>query len=220
MATRMSAEDRRESVLDAAVAEFAKGGLAGTSTEVIAARAGISQPYLFRLFPRKKDLFIAAYQRAFTRIESRFIDASEGLTGDEALDAMAGSYHDLLADRELLLCQLHTYAACDDPEIQQAARTCYAHLWRLAEARSGADSDTLRVFFAMGMLWNVAVALDLPGLNETWAQEIMDDKSERTGENLGGVPAPAPVQAPAPGVQTTPAQTSPAQTTPAQGPVA
>jgi AcrR family transcriptional regulator len=184
----MSAEERRESVLNAAVAEFAKGGLAGTSTEVIAARAGISQPYLFRLFPRKKDLFIAAYKRAFNRIESRFIEASEGLTGDEALDAMAGAYHALLGDRELLLCQLHTYAACGDPEVQEAARSCYGHLWRLAETRSGADQDTLRVFFAMGMLWNVAVALELPGLNESWAQAIMDEKSERTGEALSAVP--------------------------------
>ena len=84
---RMSAEERRESVLDAAVAEFARGGLAGTPTEAIAARAGISQPYLFRLFSTKKELFIAAYRRAFARIEGRFIEASEGLTGDKALDA-------------------------------------------------------------------------------------------------------------------------------------
>jgi AcrR family transcriptional regulator len=188
----MSAQERKESVLDAAMAEFAKGGLAGTSTEAIAVRAGISQPYLFRLFPRKKDLFIASYQRAFARIEGRFAEASEGLTGDAALDAMAGAYHDLLADRNLLLCQLHTYAASDDPEVQETARSCYHHLWRMAETRSGADSDTLRIFFAMGMLWNVAVALDLPGLDEGWAQEIMGDESVRTGKELGGVPGCPP----------------------------
>src|SRR5580704_1580028 len=95
---RMSAEQRRESVLDAAVAEFARGGLAGTSTETIAARAGISQPYLFRLFPTKKALFIATYQRSFTLVERQFIEASEGLTGDAALDAMARAYHDLLTN--------------------------------------------------------------------------------------------------------------------------
>jgi AcrR family transcriptional regulator len=180
----MSAEERRESVLDAAVAEFAKGGLAGTSTEAIAARAGISQPYLFRLFSTKKELFIAAYQRAFTRIESRFTEASEGLAGDEALDAMARAYHDLLGDRDLLLCQLHTYAACADAEVQAAARSCYGRLWRLAEARSGADGEALRMFFAMGMLWNVAVALDLPDLDDSWARAIMSAKSVRSGEYL------------------------------------
>jgi AcrR family transcriptional regulator len=189
--TRMSAEARRESVLDAAVIEFAKGGLAGTSTEAIAARAGISQPYLFRLFPRKKDLFIATYQRAFQRIETRFTEASAGVTSDQALDAMARAYHDLLADRDLLLCQLHTYAACGDPEIQAVARDCYRSLWRLAEARSGADADSMRLFFAMGMLWNVAVALDLPGLDEKWAQDIMSEESVRSGEPLCGIPVPA-----------------------------
>lgn len=181
----MSAEERRESVLDAAVAEFARGGLAGTSTEAIAARAGISQPYLFRLFSTKKELFIAAYRRSHALIERRFIEASEGLTGKQALDAMARAYHDLLADRDLLLLQLHTYAASGDADVQAAARDCYGRLWRLSETRSGADTETLRMFFAMGMLWNVAVALDLPDLDETWAQAIMSTKSVRTGAYLG-----------------------------------
>lgn len=169
----MSAEERRESVLDVAVTEFAKGGLAGTSTEAIAARAGISQPYLFRLFPRKKDLFIASLRRAFARVESRFERAAEGLTGQEALDAMGAAYTELLGDRALLLCQLHTYAACGDPEVQEAARACYGHLWRTAETLSGVDVGAMRSFFAMGMLCNVIAALDLPGLDETWAQQLV-----------------------------------------------
>src|SRR6266700_3589556 len=60
---RMSAGERRETVLEAAVAEFALRGLAGTSTEDVARRAGISQPYLFRLFPTKKALFLALVER-------------------------------------------------------------------------------------------------------------------------------------------------------------
>jgi len=180
----MSAEERRQSVLDAAVAEFARGGLAGTSTEAIAARAGISQPYLFRLFSTKKELFIAAYRRSTEFIERRFTEASEGLAGDAALDAMARAYHDLLGNRDLLLVQLHTYAASGDADVQAVAQGCYARLWRLAEARSGADAETLRMFFAMGMLWNVAVALDLPELDETWAQALMSMKSVRTGDQL------------------------------------
>lgn len=177
----MSAEERRETVLDAALVEFAKGGLAGTSTEAIAARAGISQPYLFRLFPRKKDLFVASLRRAFAWIERRFVQAAEGLTGDEALNAMAEAYQELLADRSLLLCQLHTYAACGDPEVQEAARACYGHLWRTAETLSGVDADSMRMFFAMGMLCNVMVALDLPSLDEGWAHEIVGGASAQDG---------------------------------------
>ena len=180
----MSAEERRESVLDAAVAEFARGGLAGTSTETIAARAGISQPYLFRLFPTKKALFIATYRRSFALVERQFVEASEGLAGDAALDAMARAYHDLLTNRDLLLVQLHTYAASGDAEVQAEARRCYGHLWRLAQERSGADNESIRMFFAMGMLWNVAIALDLPSLDESWARAVMSTKSVRTDEYL------------------------------------
>jgi AcrR family transcriptional regulator len=206
MAVRMSAEERRESVLEAAVAEFSKGGLAGTSTEAIAARAGISQPYLFRLFSTKKDLFIASLERAFARVEQRFADVSEGLAGDAALDAMARAYHDLVGNRDLLLCQLQTYAACGDPEVRAAARRAYGRLWRTAEVASGADHESMRLFFAMGMLWNVALALDLSGLDEPWAKTIMSTESIRTGEDLPGLP-PAPA-----GLTPTPATQPPTTT--------
>ena len=65
----MSAEERREMVLEAAVAAFALRGMAGTSTEDVARSAGISQPYLFRLFPTKKALFLALVERCHLRIE-------------------------------------------------------------------------------------------------------------------------------------------------------
>jgi AcrR family transcriptional regulator len=194
----MSAEERRESVLDAAVTEFAKGGLAGTSTEAIAARAGISQPYLFRLFASKKGLFIASLERAFALVEQRFLVASEGLAGNAALDAMAEAYHDLIGNRSFLLCQLHAYAASDDLEVQAAARQAYGRLWRTVEAASGADDESMRLFFAMGMLWNVAVALDVPGLDEPWAKAIMSTESVRTGEGLTGLPAPPVSRSPTP----------------------
>ena len=52
---RHTAAERRDEILDAALNEFAERGLHGTSTDRIARRAGISQPYLFRLFGRKKE---------------------------------------------------------------------------------------------------------------------------------------------------------------------
>ncbi|WP_406530887.1 helix-turn-helix domain-containing protein, partial [Streptomyces sp. I8-5] len=59
---RMSAEERRESVIRAAITEFARGGYSATSTEAIAKRVGVSQPYLFRLFPSKQAMFLAAVE--------------------------------------------------------------------------------------------------------------------------------------------------------------
>src|ERR1051326_55621 len=115
--------ERREMVLEAAVAEFAAHGLAGTSTEDVARQAGISQPYLFRLFPTKKALFLALVERCFRRMEGAFTAAAGDLTGDEAMTTMAVEYERLLDDRTLLLLQMQIYAACGDPEIREAART-------------------------------------------------------------------------------------------------
>jgi AcrR family transcriptional regulator len=164
----MSAEERRESVLEAAVADFAARGLAGTSTEDVARSAGISQPYLFRLFSTKKALFLALVERCFQRIEAAFTEAAGERTGEEALEAMARAYDQLLEDRTLLLLQMQVYAACEDPDIRDVARTGFKRLWALVERLSGVPYEEVVSFFAMGMLLNVAAAMDLPPLDERW----------------------------------------------------
>ena len=165
---RMPAAERRELVLEAAVAEFAVHGLAGTSTEDVAKRAGISQPYLFRLFPTKKALFLALVDRCFRRVENTFTAAAGDRTGDEALMAMADAYEVLLDDRTLLLMQMQAYAACDDPEIRAATRAGYKKLWELTERLTGLPFQRVVDFFAIGMLMNVAAAMDLPSVDERW----------------------------------------------------
>src|SRR5206468_9572252 len=118
-AQRKSAEERREAVLEAALEEFAARGLDGASTEAIAAKAGISQPYVFRLFGTKKDLFIAVVSRCFRQTLEIFQRAAEGQRGEEALGAIGHAYGELLAtDRTYLRAQMQAYAACDDPEIR------------------------------------------------------------------------------------------------------
>src|SRR6187200_1796686 len=135
---RMSADERRESVLGVAIGEFARTGLHGTSTEKIAAGADISHPYLFRLFGTKKQLFLACLDRCHVRLRERFTDAAEAAGDDDRLRAMGKAYVDLLADREMLLLQLQGYAACDDPEVRAAASDGYAELWQLVTRLSGA----------------------------------------------------------------------------------
>ena len=85
---RKSAEERRDEILEAAMVEFAERGLHGASTEAIARRAGISQPYVFRLFGSKKDLFKASVARCFRETLETFQRAAEGKRGEEALEAM------------------------------------------------------------------------------------------------------------------------------------
>ena len=164
----MTAGERREAVLEAALPEFAAGGLAGTSTEDVARRAGISQPYLFRLFPTKKALFLALVERCFQQVTDAFEAAAGNKVGEEALQAMADAYHRLLDDRTQLLLQLHAYAACDDPEIRTATRAGYKQLWLLVERLTGLPYERIVEFFAMGMLMNVAAAMDLPTIDERW----------------------------------------------------
>ncbi|HUL25943.1 MAG TPA: TetR/AcrR family transcriptional regulator [Streptosporangiaceae bacterium] len=167
---RMTAGERREAVLTAAVAEFASRGLDGTSTEDVARRAGISQPYLFRLFPTKKALFLALVERCFRQVAEAFEAAAGDRVGDDALEAMGEAYHQLLSDRTLLLLQLHAYAACDDPDIRAVTRSGFKDLWALVERLSGLPYERIVAFFGMGMLMNVAAAMDLPAVDERWTR--------------------------------------------------
>src|SRR3954467_5848695 len=138
---RMTADQRRAASLDGAVGEFARGGLDGTSTEAIAAGAGISQPYLFRLFGTKKELFLACMGRCHDRLHETFRAAAAADTSGDPLEAMGIAYTELLADRELLLLQLHMYAACGDPEVRAAASAGYAELWQLVSRLAGAAEE-------------------------------------------------------------------------------
>ena len=173
--TRQTAQERRETVLRAAVEEFARGGYAGTSTESIAARADISQPYLFRLFGTKRDLFIATMRLMDDRIEAAFRTAVGDLSGVDAMVAMGEAYKDLLSERDLLLVQLHSYAASSDEVIRAAAREGFRHLWSVVEQLTGLDSETVRGFFAQGMLMNVIAAIDAAALDESWARACQPD---------------------------------------------
>ena len=120
---RKSKEERREEILNAALAVFAEHGLDGSSTEDVARRAGISQPYVFRLFGTKKDLFTAVIARCFRQTLEQFQRAAEGKRGEDALQAIGEAYGQLLAtDRVYLRSQMQAYAACEDPQIREVVR--------------------------------------------------------------------------------------------------
>jgi AcrR family transcriptional regulator len=174
-ARRMSADERREEILAVAQRAFAKGGLHGTSTDAIAAEAGISQPYLFRLFHTKRELFLACCDRCVERTRAAFEAGAADPNYDTALEGMGRAYLDLLADRHLLLAQLQMYAACGDPEIRAAVRESWHGLWDFACERSGASAEDVRRFFATGMLLNLVAALDLPSVaaEQPWARDFL-----------------------------------------------
>ena len=170
---RKSAEERREEIVAIAIGQFALSGYRGTSTEAIARDAGISQPYLFRLFKTKRDLFIACYDVAHDRILATFRGAADGAPPGEALKAMGHAYvHELLADRTGLLFQMQAYAACSDAVIQSRVRDCYGTVVKEVTRLSGAAPEDVWQFFSHGMLLNVIASLDLPAIadQEPWAR--------------------------------------------------
>ena len=172
--TRKTAEERREQVLEAAREVFAEHGLSGASTDEIARKAGISQPYLFRLFHTKRELFIAAIELCFAETLETFRAAAEGKTGTEALQAMGRSYGRLIrSNPNRLRLQMQTYAASDDPEVRAAARKGFGNLVDFVEQASGVDVDTLSGFFARGMLINVVASMELLDSKATWARKLL-----------------------------------------------
>jgi len=177
-AIRMSAEERREAILEAARDAFASTGFHGTSTETIAERAGISQPYLFRLFGTKKELFVASLRRCFREALETFQRAAEGKRGEEALQAMGEAYLALLSDRTRLMAQMQAYASCDDPEICAVVREGYGDLFTWVERVSAVPPAELSRFFARGMLLNVVASMDLLHSDEPWARRLIDGCKE------------------------------------------
>ena len=158
-------------MLVAAIAEFAVAGYHGTPTESIARRAGISQPYLFRLYGTKKELFLACVERCFDRTLETFRRAAEGAPEAERLQAMGRAYLELLADRELLLFQLQTYAAAEDEAIRTAAQRRYEELADTVCELGGLDRQGVLPFIGQGMLLNIAAALDLDPERWIWERE-------------------------------------------------
>jgi AcrR family transcriptional regulator len=169
--TRKSADERRAEIVALAMEQFAQGGYRGTSTEAIARAAGISQPYLFRLFKTKRELFLACHELCDRRIVDTFRTAAEGVPQADVLPAMGKAYVELLQDRTMLLFQMQSYAACADPVIQESVRAGYGEIVREVTRLSGAEPQRIWQFFAHGMLLNVVASLDLAAIADTdeWA---------------------------------------------------
>ena len=169
---RVPAAERRDALVEAAVHEFAHGGFHGTPVDKIARRVGVAQPYVFSLFGSKRELFLAAVERGFAIVTGRLSEAAARFDPATAppevdvLKAMGNAYVELLqSDRDYLMLQLHSYAACDDEVIRDRVRACYARLVADVEAISGADQERLDEFFRYGMWLNVAAAMGVEDLS-------------------------------------------------------
>jgi AcrR family transcriptional regulator len=163
--SRKSAEERREEILAVAIEQFGRGGYHGTSTEAIAKEAGISQPYLFRLFHTKKELFLACDDLACEKIVDAFRRAADAAEPGHKLEAMGAAYAtELLPDRHALFMLMQGYVAVSDPDIRDHVRRKYGEVISVVSELSGAPADEVWRFFAYGMHLNIITAMDLGAL--------------------------------------------------------
>jgi AcrR family transcriptional regulator len=170
-----TAAERREVLVEAAVASFAEHGYHGTPTTEIAKAAGISQAYLFRLFPTKAALYVAAVGRCYARLGDAMRAAAEDAqAGGSVLERMGHAYAELLQDPTTLRATLQAFAAAsgDDPEIRAAVREGYGELVESIRRLSGASGEELRAFVAKGMLMTVLAGMDAPSIDAAWAREL------------------------------------------------
>jgi AcrR family transcriptional regulator len=172
--TRLTAEERQDQLVTAAVTAFSQGGYAGTTTDQVARLAGVSQPYVIRLFGTKQQLFLAAVGYACDRIEEHFRAAAEV---SPTLAALGEAYDDLIAQRELITLLLHGFAAAGDPVIGPVIRDGFGRIYQSVRDLTGAGVEECRDFIAMGMLCTILGSLRVIGPDavrpDPWAAEML-----------------------------------------------
>jgi len=157
-----TADHRREAVIEAAARLFARRGLTGTPTTAIADAAGISQPYIFRLFGSKIELTVAVINHCHQQVHQRlsWAAARARATGQDVLDAMEAAYRELILDGELLIVlQGAVAAATAEPRIRDAMRTNLVDLVGLISRETGLGDDDAWSFLVAGMV--LAIRRDL-----------------------------------------------------------
>ncbi|MCU1639779.1 MAG: TetR family transcriptional regulator [Nocardia sp.] len=170
--TLSTSDVRREAVLDAAIVEFARTGYHGTPINTVATAAGISTAYVFKLFPSKVELFVAALDRCFELVEQSLATGAARAAGGDPeviLYEMGGAYAELISDKSLLMLQVHAQSATDIPDIAEALRRGLARVTDYAKVRSGASDESVQRFIAVGQLCHLITTLGIDGHEGGWA---------------------------------------------------
>lgn len=181
---RMRVEDRKELVLTAATEVFGEHGYVGTTTDAVAKAAGVSQPYVVRMFGTKEALFLAVLERALGRLLDAFQAAiDEG--PDDLHHRIGAAYGELLTDRGLLLSLMHAFVLGSDPAIGAAARRGFLQVYGLLRHDAGFSADEARDFLAQGMLLNTMVGIRMAAEDDDDARELVECVAPTKSELLG-----------------------------------
>jgi len=161
---RIPAAERRELILEAASTVFGERGYAGATTDQVAQAAGISQPYVVRMFGSKENLFVEVLGRGLEKLTTAFEAAiAESKAAGETVDARGGRiaavYADLITDRGILLSLMQGFIMGHDPVIGEKARDGFLRIYSLLRDDAGMEADDVVTFLAHGMLFNTLIAM-------------------------------------------------------------
>ncbi|MCU1482131.1 MAG: TetR/AcrR family transcriptional regulator [Subtercola sp.] len=158
----MRSDERRELILQAATDVFGKSGYVGTTTADVAKAAGVSQPYVVRLFGTKEQLFLDVINRALALLLAGFRSALDDTDSDVPLERRMGlAYVNQLNQHGLLLSLMHAFVLGREPVIGAAARHGFMAVYRFLRDEAGFDADQVQQFLAFGMLINTMIGLDM-----------------------------------------------------------
>jgi len=160
----MPAQQRQRQILDAAVKAFAEHGYVGATTDEIARLAGVSQPYVVRMFGGKHALFIAAHTYVVDYVEAA-LRSAVAESGDPVVSIMALRQvylGELLPYPDMLKLIQHGYTMAYDPQFGPAVRDCMVRIYRLVRELTGATPEECCDFVAAGLLINTLITLQLP----------------------------------------------------------
>lgn len=181
---RTTADVRRQTIAVAALRIFGRTGYHATPVADVATASGFSQAYVFRLFSDKVTLFVAALDLCFARIGQTIAEGADRATDQSPgaiLEAMGDAYAELIADRDLLMLQVHAQSASDIPEIRDAMRRGLAAIVAIAGERSGGDQVAVQQFIAYGQLCHLIVTAGLDDVDASWARTLTEGMTHVEG---------------------------------------
>jgi AcrR family transcriptional regulator len=177
---RIPAAQRREQILDAAARVFGERGYAGTTTDQVAQAAGISQPYVVRMFGSKEKLFAEVLARAKERLLHLLRTALtrpdvQAMSKKERKLFLGRAYVDLVDDGGIVLPLMQAFLLGHDPVLGPMAREGFLRVYRVLRDEAGFTPEDAREFLQGGMLLNTMLTLRMTALydDDPTAHELL-----------------------------------------------